>query len=88
MYLHRINKHSLFDKNNALPIDLKGFQETYDFLIKSTLQERLDTPGIVPMRADMIVISAILTKYVLDFAQTSELFVSKYALKEGLLSEF
>lgn len=88
MYLHRINKHSLFSKNESLPIDLDGFQMTYDFLIRSTLQERLDTPGIVPMRADMIVVSVILTKYILKLANTKSLFVSKYALKEGLLSEF
>ena len=71
----------------SMEIPIHSFEESYGFLIKSTYQERLNTPGIIPMRADMIVISGLLTQFVLTACGINRMFLSRYALKEGALSE-
>ena len=55
-----------------------------DFLIQSTLSERLNTKGIVTMRADMIVLSVIFINFVLREFDIKEMIRSKYALKKVL----
>ncbi len=87
MELHRTNRMELFEKAQSLPIDMNEFNNSYSFLIQSTLEERLNTPGIIPMRADMIVISGLLTQYVIEMAEIKSILLSKHALKEGLMSE-
>lgn len=87
MELHRTNRIDLFEKMDTLPIQMDEFKVSYDFLIDSSLAERLQTPGIIPMRADMIVLSGLLTQYVIELAKIDSIFLSKYALKEGMMSE-
>ena len=58
------------------------------YLIKSTLAERLNTKGIIKMRADMIVISAIFINYILREFEINKIIQSKYALKEGAMNVY
>jgi exopolyphosphatase / guanosine-5'-triphosphate,3'-diphosphate pyrophosphatase len=58
-----------------------------DKLIKSTLEERKNLPGLIPMRADMMVISVLLMKYIIDTFKVEQIRVSTYSLKEGVLTE-
>ncbi len=87
MELHRTAQVDLFEESPTIPINMTEFKRSYDLLIQSTLKERLNTPGIIPMRADMIVISGLLTQYIIDMAGIRSIALSKYALKEGLMSE-
>jgi len=41
--------------------------------------------GLIPMRADMIVISVVLINYILNTLTIHDLRLSSYALKEGLI---
>lgn len=54
----------------------------------STLHERKEIKGLVPMRFDMIVISCLLIEYVLELTQLKKVRVSTYSLKEGALSVY
>lgn len=54
----------------------------------STLTERKEIKGLVPMRFDMIVISCLLIEYVLKLTGLSKVRVSTYSLKEGALAVF
>lgn len=76
--LGRVKKHVF---------SMQAFLEVHDFLIHSTLAQRLDHPGIQPFRADMIVIGSLLTKRVAELCGASQLVTSAYALREGLLHQ-
>lgn len=84
---HKHNKFDEFESADYHEINLEEFASQYQFLLKSNIQERLDTPGMLPMRADMIVISGLLTNHVIQNASIESMFVSKHALKEGLMFE-
>ncbi len=58
-----------------------------DKLIKSTLIERKNLPGLIPMRADMMVVSVLLMKYIINTFNILQVRVSSYSLKEGVLTE-
>ncbi|HRH62324.1 MAG TPA: phosphatase [Bacteroidia bacterium] len=84
-----------FKKNTALDLskqteyayDLADFEEIYEELIASTKQQRMQTPGIIEMRVDMIVVAAVFTNYVLKNYRLSSMKLSTYALKEGVIAE-
>ncbi|HRH01292.1 MAG TPA: phosphatase [Bacteroidia bacterium] len=84
-----------FKKNMALDLskqteyayDLADFEEIYEELIASTKQQRMQTPGIIEMRVDMIVVAAVFTNYVLKNYRLSSMKLSTYALKEGVIAE-
>lgn len=72
---------------NKVSFDFKmeDFHKIADFLIASTLEERNHTKGILKMRLEMIVIAAILTRWVVKNCEITAMQLSTYALKEGLM---
>ncbi|MBJ6108587.1 phosphatase [Hymenobacter sp. BT523] len=66
---------------------LSSFQESYRHLLSGNHEQRLAIPGILPMRADMLVVAAVLIDYVLGISGITRIQTSAYALKEGLLAE-
>ncbi|MFN3917073.1 MAG: hypothetical protein ACK4K0_04960 [Flavobacteriales bacterium] len=75
------------DIQNGHVYNLEKLKALNESLLKSTLAERLSTPGMIPTRADMIVLSSILVQLVLNNTGISKLMLSTAALKEGVLSE-
>jgi len=67
--------------------DLNDFDEVGKLLVASTFEERINTRGVVPIRAEMIVISTILTQFIINKLGIIKLRLSTYALKEGVLNE-
>lgn len=57
-------------------------------ILSSTREQRLRMKGLIPMRVDMIVVSAILVETVISQTNISKMRYSAYALKEGVLREF
>lgn len=57
-------------------------------LVCSTQRERIAMPGMLRMRADMIVPASILINFVLKRFSIRSMHLSTFALKEGLLFEF
>jgi exopolyphosphatase/guanosine-5'-triphosphate,3'-diphosphate pyrophosphatase len=72
-------------KKTEFTFNLPHFHELYDTLIRSTFEERIKMKGMIPMRADMIVIAAIIAGYVLKKYNLTAMRLSTYALKEGVL---
>jgi exopolyphosphatase / guanosine-5'-triphosphate,3'-diphosphate pyrophosphatase len=57
-------------------------------ILSSTREQRLQMKGLIPMRVDMIVVSAILVETVISQTGIGRMRYSAYALKEGVLKEF
>ena len=81
----KFNNLELTNKKPSCDILLEHYKWAQDFLIQSTISERLNTKGIVRMRADMIVLSIIFINFVLREFDIKEMIRSKYALKEGAM---
>ena len=65
-----------------LMTDYNGIQR---MITESTLEQRLHMEGLVPMRADMIVIAVVIINYLLNRLIIHDLRLSSFALKEGLI---
>jgi exopolyphosphatase/guanosine-5'-triphosphate,3'-diphosphate pyrophosphatase len=68
------------------PLSIEGFYEIYDELIHKNRKERLEMPGMIDMRVDMIVVACCLIKYILGKHTFRRIRVSTYSLKEGVLA--
>lgn len=82
-----------FEKGAWPPVHQTGFiyskeefYRIYPLLFSSNRDERLAIPGMIPLRAEMIVVAASLIDYLLLHFNLKEINVSKYALKEGVLA--
>ncbi len=64
-----------------------SFRHSYAQLLSLNHEQRTALPGILPMRADMLVVAAVLIDWVLGVSGIERLRTSAYALKEGLLNE-
>ncbi|MGB3464879.1 MAG: Ppx/GppA phosphatase family protein [Cyclobacteriaceae bacterium] len=72
-------------KATEFPLGFEEFKLIVADLITKTRNQRLEVPGMIPLRADMIVVAVILVKYVTDLFNIEDIRVSAYALKEGVL---
>jgi len=68
-------------KKKYCEIKTEEYHWAQQHIIESTLEERIATPGMIEMRADMIVISAILINFILKKTGIQQIKRSKYALK-------
>lgn len=68
-------------------LSLESFYRMYHEILPMNHAERLAIPGMIEMRADMIVVALILIDFVLEQYQIERLRVSAYALKEGMLQQ-
>jgi exopolyphosphatase / guanosine-5'-triphosphate,3'-diphosphate pyrophosphatase len=66
-------------------MSLDMFDVIYRDLILLNKQQRVAMPGMMEWRAEMIVVTCTLLKFVLNIHTFSELRVSRYSLKEGVL---
>jgi exopolyphosphatase/guanosine-5'-triphosphate,3'-diphosphate pyrophosphatase len=67
-------------------LSLEGFHEIYSNLLIRNRKERMEIPGMIEMRVDMIVVACCLINYILKNHHFNRIRVSTYALKEGVLS--
>lgn len=68
-----------------LPLDFDEFHDIVSDLVAKDKSERLQIPGMIQLRVDMIVVAVILVKHVTDMLDIRNIRVSSYALKEGVL---
>ncbi|MBN1158607.1 MAG: hypothetical protein JXA61_04440 [Bacteroidales bacterium] len=66
-------------------IDLSDFENLYQKLINSTMKERKQMKGLESMRLEMIVLSTLLVKFMLQKLKVKHLIQSNFALKEGII---
>jgi len=84
-----LQKGNDFDlkKNRKYKFDPQEFINITDWLIASSHQDRESTKGIIPIRVDMIVSASLITRFVMRKLAISEVTMSTYSLKEGVLAE-
>jgi exopolyphosphatase / guanosine-5'-triphosphate,3'-diphosphate pyrophosphatase len=68
------------------PLSIEGFYEIYDELIHKNRMQRLEIPGMLEMRVDMIVVACCLIRFLLEKCAFIRIRVSTYSLKEGVLA--
>ena len=67
------------------PLTIEAFHEIHADFLKKNREERLQIPGMIPLRVDMIVVASILVNYIIHKFNFQNIRVSAYALKEGVL---
>ena len=67
--------------------NLDDCYEIYKVIIKSSTAQRLQMEGLVKMRVDMIVVSAIMVNFIIQKLGIKAMRLSRYSLKEGVLWE-
>jgi exopolyphosphatase / guanosine-5'-triphosphate,3'-diphosphate pyrophosphatase len=68
-------------------LPIPSFYMIYQSLLYLNREQRLQIPGMIPLRADMIVVACCLLNFVMQKYDISILKTVTYALKEGLLFE-
>jgi exopolyphosphatase/guanosine-5'-triphosphate,3'-diphosphate pyrophosphatase len=84
MEQHQANRFIKGDEAE-LPLSISGFNKLYKKIISLDKEARLQIPGMMPMRADMIVVAACLVKYVIKKFHITQIRVSAHSLKEGMI---
>jgi exopolyphosphatase/guanosine-5'-triphosphate,3'-diphosphate pyrophosphatase len=80
-----IRKHQHIGELNSGLLDVNGYSQLAEQIIKSTHHERAHLEGLIPLRVDMIVIAALLVNYVLENTNIKNLGLSTNDLKVGVL---
>jgi exopolyphosphatase / guanosine-5'-triphosphate,3'-diphosphate pyrophosphatase len=68
------------------PLTIEGFNEIHRELLKRNRAQRMQVPGMIEMRVDMIVVASCLVKFLLESHKFHRIRVSTYSLKEGVLA--
>ena len=87
MVAHRFYSPHIFDGKTEYDFNLDDCAAVHETIVKSTNAQRLQMKGLVAMRVDMIVISSILVHFILKSFSISQMRLSTYSLKEGILHE-
>ena len=74
------------DDQPETPLTIEGFCSIYADLISKTREQRMQIPGMIEMRVDMIVVACCLVRYILSHHLFNRIRVSSYSLKEGVLA--
>jgi exopolyphosphatase/guanosine-5'-triphosphate,3'-diphosphate pyrophosphatase len=69
------------------PLTHAGFFDIYQELIRKNRSERMQIPGMIAMRVDMIVVACCLIRYILEKHPFEQIRVSFFSLKEGALAK-
>lgn len=92
-----IDMHFMHEKNHlpgrgtadpeqaAFALPIGEFYRAYELLLTRNHEERMELPGMIELRVDMIVVAMCLIDYVLTAFGIQTITVSTYALKEGVL---
>jgi exopolyphosphatase/guanosine-5'-triphosphate,3'-diphosphate pyrophosphatase len=66
-------------------LSIEEFGSIRNDLTGKSVQERIDTPGMAAFRAEMIVVALALINWLIERGQFTDIRISHYALKEGIL---
>lgn len=83
----KFNTIGLNDSQTEYLIDMEKYYFISEMIKESTLKERYHINGLIDMRVDMIVISILLIDFVLTELNLTQMRVSTFSLKEGVISK-
>jgi len=85
MFCHRLDL-PYYPDDSETPFDIESFPGIYSDLLKNDRAGRLALPGMIEMRVDMIVVACVLADVILRLHSFTNIRVSTYSLKEGVLA--
>lgn len=68
------------------PLTVAAFQQIHEQLITKDRAGRMQIPGMIEMRVDMIVVASCLIQHLIQAFHFNNMRVSSYSLKEGVLA--
>ena len=72
---------------NYASIEVDQFYPLYQKIRDTTIEQRIEMEEVPATRVDMIVVALILIDFILQLGAITQIEVSAYAVKEGLLAE-
>jgi exopolyphosphatase/guanosine-5'-triphosphate,3'-diphosphate pyrophosphatase len=87
-FTERSTESSTEGSRNLNEIPFSSYPSIHQWLVGSTLEERLKHPSIPQMRAEYMPLSTYLVKYILEQSSFNKMYQSEYALKEGVLAHY
>jgi exopolyphosphatase/guanosine-5'-triphosphate,3'-diphosphate pyrophosphatase len=88
MLLLAHNQPVLTQAQTNYTFDIPNLKQLFTTLYSSTYNQRLAMNGMLALRAEMIVLAALCTEYIIDEYNFKHMQLSTYALKEGALFSF
>lgn len=79
-------RHKLKD-SPVCELSLNHFEEIFETLRLSTIDQRKRMKGLVLMRVEMIVLAAVFTKFIVKRLGIEKIIKSDFSLKEGVIAE-
>lgn len=74
------------DTDTETPLTPAFVYTAYQEIIQTTRAQRLEIPGMIELRVDLIVVGCCLVRYILEKHQIGRVRVSRNSLKEGALA--
>jgi exopolyphosphatase/guanosine-5'-triphosphate,3'-diphosphate pyrophosphatase len=87
MIAAEFHKSGLSEDYTEYRVSLDDYRAISAKTIASTLEERMHTKGLIPIRVDMIVLSFLFVDFILNTYKLRVFKVSTYSLKEGVIAE-
>ncbi len=75
-------------KNKIQELNLYEYKKLHRELLNCNYEERLQIPGMLKMRADMIAAASIIVTFVIRKTKIKKVILSNYSLKEGILFDY
>ena len=88
MIAHNLNEPEKLKHSTEYEFDLVEFENIRENIVHLTLEERIKIPGLIKERAPMIIVGTVLVKFILEKLNIQQFKLARYALKEGVASEF
>jgi exopolyphosphatase/guanosine-5'-triphosphate,3'-diphosphate pyrophosphatase len=78
------NKMEFPETGDSFELPIESFVEQLDWLISSTLEQRMNNEWIASIRKKMMPIAALKMKWIIEQMDIQQIYVSPYSLKEGV----
>ncbi len=85
MICHQFYEPKLLNGKTTFEFNMQDLNEIHQQLLNSNKEQRLKMPGLIAMRADMIVIASVFVWYIIKNYKMTKVRLSTYSLKEGVL---
>jgi exopolyphosphatase/guanosine-5'-triphosphate,3'-diphosphate pyrophosphatase len=73
-------------EQTGFELEIEEFYRSFELFLYKNHEERMELPGMIELRVDMIVVASCLIDYLLRTYQLRRIRVSTYSLKEGALA--
>ncbi|MBI4647155.1 MAG: phosphatase [Bacteroidia bacterium] len=75
------------DNRTCHEINIEEYRKLHEYLLTTTIEDRLKIKGVDLMRVEMLVIGSIFINFIINKLSITRLIQSNYAIKEGLISK-